>query len=156
MPGYEYFEEPYWILAELGRHFSHPPSIDEFKDQLDCSIDLIKESSDKAFFDRSPLDFLAYSLAIGEENDEEFNTEEWESKIAEISPMLDLIVYVPIENPDRILIPASEDKYFRKLVDEKLRELIMRDSREIVNTNVLEVTGTLSERLEKIKQFFEL
>jgi hypothetical protein len=155
MPGYESFEEPYWILAELGRHFSYPPSVDEFEDQLECSISLIKESSDKALFDRSPLDFLAYALAIAEENGEEFNSEQWESQITEILATLDLIVYVPIENPDQILIPASEDKDFRKLVDEKLRELLIRDSREIVNTNVLEVTGTLSERLAKIKHFLE-
>lgn len=153
MPGYECFEEPYWILAELGRHFAHPPSIDEFEDQLECSINLIKESSDEALFDRSPIDFLAYALAVAEQNSEEFNSEKWESQIAEILPSLDLIIYLPVENPDRILVPAAQDKYFRKLVDEKLRELIMRDSREIVNTNVLEVTGSLTERLKKIKQF---
>ena len=57
MRGYEYFDEPYWILTELGRHFSDPPTIDEFEDQLDYSIQLIKSSSHNALFDRSPIDF---------------------------------------------------------------------------------------------------
>lgn len=153
MQGYECFEEPYWILTELGRHFSDPPTIDEYEDQLEYLINLIKESSYNALFDRSPIDFLGYALAVAEENSEEFNNEKWESQIAKILPSLDLIVYLPLEDPDRIPVPASEDKYFRKLVDEKLRELIREDSREILNTKVLEVSGTIRERIMKIKKF---
>jgi len=156
MPEYESFEEPYWILAELGRHFSYPPSIDEFEDQLDFSIKLIKESPSNSLFDRSPLDFLAYAWAVAEMNSEEFDSEAWESKIEKIVPSLDLIVYVPLEHPDRIRIPASQDKEFRKLVDEKLRDLIMVDSHEIVNTKVVEVTGSIGERISKISPFISI
>lgn len=146
MPGYECFEEPYWMLAELGRQFSDPPTIDEFEDQLEFSINLIKGSTENALFDRSPLDFLAYALVL----DESFDSDRWESDIAKILPSLDLIVYVPLEKPDPIPLPASEDKYLRNLVDEKLRELLMEDTHGIVNTQVLEVTGPISERVAKI------
>ena len=151
--GYEVFEEPYWILTELGRHFSDPPTIEEFEEQLDYSIDLIKKSSRKALFDRCPLDFLAYALAIAEENSIDFDSEKWESRIAKTLPALDLILFLPLEDPDLIPVPPTEDKKFRKLVDEKLRELMIEDSRGIMKTKVLEVSGTISDRIDKIKQF---
>lgn len=151
MPEYEFFDEPYWILAELGRNYSIPPTIEEFEQQLEFSINLIKESPGKALFDRCPIDFLGYALVIAEENSEAFDWEKWESQIAKSLSSLDLIVFLPIETPDCISLPPSEDKYFRKLVDEKLRELILEDSCGIVKTKVLEITGTLSERVKKIK-----
>jgi hypothetical protein len=146
LPEYEVFEEPYWILSEMGRIFFHPPTVEEFEQQLDCSIDLIKKSSKNALFDGSPIDFLAYAMVISDE----FYSGEWEAKIAKAMKSLDLVVFLPIENPDRILIPASEDKDLRSMVDEKPRELILEDSLEIVTTKVLEVKGSLSERLKQI------
>lgn len=147
LPNYEFFEEPYWILSELGRTFSHPPTLEDFEEQLECSTNLLREAPSNALFDRCPIDFLGYALAIA---DEDF--EKWEAKIAQVLNFLDLIVFVPIETPDRILLPFSEDKELRFLVDEKLRELLMENSREIVNTKVIEVTGTVQERLKRIEQ----
>ncbi len=155
MPGYEAFEEPYWILTELGRPFSDPPTIEEFEEQLEYSIKLIEESPQRALFDRSPIDFLGYALVIAEENSEEFDTEKWESRIERVLPLLDLIVFLPLENPDRIPIPDSEEKYFRELVDKKLRDLIIEDTHGIMNRKVLEVTGTVSERVKKMKQYLQ-
>lgn len=150
MPGYEIYDEPYWALAELGRQFSDPPTIEEFEEQLDYSIDLIKHSPPMALFDRSPIDFLGYAQAIAEIKEIEFDAEKWESRIAMALPFLDLIVFLPLESPDCIPIPVSEDKHFRQLVDEKLRELITENS----PANVLEVTGTVEERVKKIKRYF--
>ena len=151
LPGYESFEEPYWILVESGRHFSDPPTIEEFEEQLAFSINLIKESSDNALFDRAHR-FSAYALAIAEENSEEFDSERWESQIGKALASLDLVVFLPLEHPDRIPVPHSEDKTFRDLVDEKLRELLIEDARAVMNAKVLEVTGTISERIKKIQQ----
>ncbi len=150
LPGYEIYDEPYWALAELGRQFSDPPTIQEFEEQLDYSILLIKQSPPLALFERSPIDFLGYAQAIAEINAIEFDGEKWESRITAALPFLDLIAFLPLESPDRIPIPASEDKYFRKLVDEKLRELIIENSLDLMTTNVLEATGTVEERVKKI------
>ena len=151
-PQYEVFDEPYWILSDLGHHFSDPPTIEEFQEQLECSINLIKQSSGNTLFDRSPIDFLGYALAIAEEHSEEFDHEKWVSQIEKPLSSLDLIVFLPIENPDRIPLPYSEDKHLRLLVDEKLKELILEDPYKIMNTEILEVTGTLNQRIKKIKQ----
>ncbi|MBS0653894.1 MAG: AAA family ATPase [Verrucomicrobia bacterium] len=152
MPGYEIYDEPYWALTELGRQFSDPPTIEEFEEQLDYSIALIKESANNSLFDRCPIDFLAYALAIAEMDCIEFDSETWELKIAKVLPSIDLLVFLPLENPDRIPVPASEDSLFRELADEKLRELILDNSRQMMTTKVLEATGILNERVKKIKQ----
>ncbi|HEY2810767.1 MAG TPA: AAA family ATPase [Rhabdochlamydiaceae bacterium] len=152
-PEYEVFDEPYWILTELGHNFSDPPTIEEFEEQLECSIDLLKNSSHNALFDRCPMDFLAYALAVAEENSIDIDSETWEERIANAMPSLDLVAFLPIEKPDRILIPSSEDKHFRKRVDEKLRELIMENALDIMDTKVVEVKGSISERFAKIKKY---
>lgn len=152
LPGYEIYDEPYWALTELGRQFSDPPTIEEFEEQLEYSIALIKESSTNAIFDRCPIDFLGYALAVAEIDAIEFDSETWESRIAKILPSIDLLVFLPLENPDRIPVPASEDRLLRELVDEKLRELIIENSRHIMTAKALEMTGSVDERVKEIKQ----
>jgi predicted ATPase len=117
LPKFEVFDEPYWMLSELGREFSDPPTIEEFEEQLDYSIELIEQSPVNALFDRCPIDFLGYSRVIAEETSDEFDQEVWEAKIGEALTYLDLIVFLPIETPDLIALPESEDKYFRIQVD---------------------------------------
>ncbi|QVL54991.1 MAG: hypothetical protein KFB95_06640 [Simkaniaceae bacterium] len=70
---------------------------------------------------------------------------------------LDLIIFVPIEYRDRIIVPPSQNLKMRAKVDEKLAELILDDSLGIVEgIEVLEVTGSLEGRVKIIKEKLSL
>ncbi len=59
---------------------------------------------------------------------------------------IDLLVFVPIEEPDRISCSESELPELRCLVNDILRDLISDFDIEII-----EVKGNLSERLKQIQ-----
>lgn len=154
LPGYSSVEEPYHLLEEDGYEFSNPPSLEDFEQQFNRSITIIKESRDNTIFDRCPLDYLAYALAIGEISslEEPIDTEGWIHMMEDAIQLLDLIVLVPIENRDRIPVPMSEDLKLRRDVDEKLKEILLEDSWGILEKiEVLEVTGSLEKRVKMVK-----
>ena len=153
---YEIVEEPYAVLEESGYDFSDPPSIEDFKQQLKCSTELIMNSPKKAIFDRSPIDFLAYALVKAEEDHDQCDMESWQTKIETAISEIDILVFLPIEYPDAIQLPKSEDQKLRSLVDEKLKELILDDSLGFLkDTDVLEVSGSLQNRINLILKFLE-
>ena len=153
---YQIFEEPYHLLEEDGYAFSDPPSIEDFEKQLECSIELIKSSPKNAIFDRSPFDFLAYALVIAEENHDHCDMETWQTQIEEIISHIDMLVFVPIEYPDSIKLPKSEDRELRYSIDEKIKELILEDSLGCLgDIAILEVSGTLQKRTDMVLNFLE-
>jgi hypothetical protein len=73
------------------------------------------------------------------------------SAMAFAADYLDAIVFCGIEEPDRIALPRSEDRRLRLAVDEKLRALILDDDLGILgDTNTIEVTGSVDERLAQV------
>ncbi|MBS3904746.1 MAG: AAA family ATPase [Simkania sp.] len=151
-PNYTSVDEPYFLLEEDGYEFSNPPSLEDFEQQLKRSVAVIEESRNNTIFDRSPLDYLAYALAIAESPSlgESIDTEEWIQMMQEAIRLLDFIIFVPIEN--RIPVPASEDLKLRMKVDEKLQEILLEDSLGILDEiEVLEVTGSLEKRAKMVK-----
>ena len=64
LEGYSAMDEPYFLLEQEGYNFSDPPVVEDFEEQFWYCLDLIEESGPKTLFDRSPLDFLAYAMAI--------------------------------------------------------------------------------------------
>ena len=146
LPNYTSIDEPYFLLEEEGYEFSNPPSLEDFERQLKHSIAEIKKSGKNTIFDRCPFDCLAYALAV----DESLDMDDWTQMIEGAIGRLDLIVFVPIEK--RILVPASEDLKLRRDVDELLQEMLLEDSLGILgDTEVLEITGSLSKRVEMLK-----
>lgn len=155
-PEYESFDEPYLILEEEGHEFSNPPTVEEYEEQLDYALSLINESGENTIFDRSPMDFLGYALVTAQMSGEDFDYEELVSKIEEGLSSLDAIIFLPIEEPDVIEIPRSEDRSFREMVDEKLKELILEDALGLFrDVEILEVTGTIDERTKSIEKFLQ-
>lgn len=149
LPDYTSIDEPYHLLEEEGYESSLPPSLEDFEQHLIRSINVIKESQNNTIFDRCPLDYLAYAQAIAETSSFEnpIDTESWIHIMEDAIQLLDLIVFIPLENPDRIPVPASEDLKLRANVDKKLQEILLNDSLEILDkTEVLEVTGILEKR----------
>ena len=146
-PSYVAREEPYFVLEEQGYEFSNPPSEEDFEAQVECSVKTILESPDNTFFDRCPLDFLAYALAVGK-----VDIESWIERMESAIELLDLIVFLPIENKDRIPIPVSEDLDLRERVNEHLQDFLLDDALGIIkNISVLEVMGSLEKRIKMVK-----
>jgi predicted ATPase len=141
LPGYEHMPEPYYVLEERGYAFSAPPTLDDYLEQLEYSITRISKSGDKIIFDRSPIDILAYIQAIGGAENMQFLFQ----KVQRAVTGLDLIVFVPIENPDIISCPVSDMPELRSQVNDILLEWIWDFGIETI-----EVNGTLPARREQV------
>jgi hypothetical protein len=147
LPKYSIIEEPYYLLEEEGYEFAEVPSLEDFELQLERAIECLEESGPDVVFDRCPADLLGYLLTLPDAGS--FDLERWLPRARRAVERLDLIVYLPIEEPDRIVLPRSQDAAFRRQVDEALREILLEDSLDF-DIDVLEVSGTPNERLRQV------
>ncbi len=147
LPDYIAVDEPYHILSEEGYEFAESPSIEDFELMLERSIENLNENEENVIFDRCPADILGYLLSHIDAGT--FDLAKWLSRIQSAIRKLDLIVFLPVEKPDRIVLPLSEDAEFRQRVDEKLREIILENSFHF-EVDVLEVIGNLQKRVEQV------
>ena len=146
LPRYELFVEPYQLLEEDGYEFAEEPSIEDFELQLSRSFQCVQESGTNAIFDRCSLDILGYLLTHREAGT--FQLANWMSRIQDCTAKLDLIVFVPIEEPERIAVPRSQAT-LRAEVDTVLREIIV-DNAYGFDVDVISATGTLRSRLQQV------
>jgi thymidylate kinase len=147
LPQYTTVEEPYQLLAEEGYEFAESPSIEDFELQLERSIETLVESGQNVIFDRCPADILGYLLSHTDA--EAFDLDAWLPRVQTAVRKLDLIVFLPIEEPDRIVLPLSQDAEYRQRVDEKLQEIILEDPFDF-EVDVLEVTGSPQMRVGRV------
>jgi predicted ATPase len=147
LPTYEVIDEPYYLLAEEGHEFAEMPCLEDFELQLERSIESMAEDEDDRIFDRCPADILAY--LITHRDSEGFDVERWLPRVRSAMERLDLIVFVPVEDPDRVTASEPDDAELRQRVDEKLREIVLEDRWEL-GVEVLEVTGTPRERVRQV------
>ena len=147
LPKYSVVEEPYRLLEEEGYEFVEMPSIEDFELQLERSIACLEENEANVIFDRCPADFLGYLLTYAEAK--YFDLEKWRPRVQAAVETLDLIVFVPVEERDRIPVPSSEDAELRMEVDEKLKEILLDDEFDF-DVDVLEVTGAPHERVQQV------
>ena len=138
LPGYLTVDEPYHLLMEEGHEF-------DFELQLERSIELLGGNEPDVIFDRCPVDMLGYLLV----HEEDFHLERWLPRVQAAIDTLDLIVFLPVEEPDRIELPPSQDAGFRLDVDQALKEIFLDGSLDL-EMDVLEVTGSLPERVEQL------
>ncbi|OJT26601.1 hypothetical protein BO221_00715 [Archangium sp. Cb G35] len=146
---YRVVDEPYHLLEEEGYEFASPPCLEDFLEQLRRSMELLEdeEGTRNVLFDRCPLDFLGYLLT--HEDSDSFELEEWLARVRSTIQTLDLIVFVPIEERDRIQLPAHEDAGLRREVDEKLAWILFDDPFEL-GMEVLPVHGSTSARVSQV------
>ncbi|HTF99631.1 MAG TPA: ATP-binding protein [Nitrospirota bacterium] len=147
LPDYTLMEEPYYQLTEEGHDFGELPSIEDFVLMLERSIENLDESAQNSIFDRCPADMLGYLLS--QSDAEAFDLKEWLPRALSAISKLDLIVFLPIETPDRIVLPLSQDIDYRERVDKTLQEIIV-ENRFSFAVDVLEATGSLHERVEQV------
>lgn len=146
--GHHRLQEPYVYMVEGGYTFSDPPSVEDYDEQLATLSDFLSDNED-TIFDRSPLDFLAYAQSVP--RGPAVNLARWRDVCEYPMSLVDVIVYCPIETPDRITVPLGESRKFRRRVDEKLRELVVEDTLDLIgDITVIEVSGSVDERVEQV------
>ncbi len=148
LPGWETFDEPYHSLLDEGHHFAAMPSVSEFEQLLERSLsDVNRPLPREVIFDRCPIDYLACLANRG--RPEDHLPRQWVAEVGEAISRLDLVVYVPIERPDRIPVHHEEGKAFRRRVDETIREMLVDDGWGFGAT-ALEVQGGVEDRVDQI------
>lgn len=146
-PRYVTVEEPYHLLEDEGYEHGDPPAIEDFVAQLGRSVAAIEEAGPRALFDRCPLDVIAYLGA--HEDAEAFELEAWRQRVRDAMRTIDLVVFVPIEVPDRVVVPAHEDRAYRRAVHERLEALVVEDALGC-EVDVLVVEGQIGARAAQV------
>jgi hypothetical protein len=124
LPAYKMVDEPYYELLDEGHIFADRPSVEDLLTQLERSIaQLTSDGAAGVLYDRCPADFLAYLSALKAHD----SVGEWIAPATDALRTLDLIVFVPIEQPDRIADVAGADG-LRRNVDTHIRQMLLDDS----------------------------
>ena len=147
LAAYAVVDEPYYLLEEEGHEVAEMPSLEDFELQLERSIECIVDSKDNQIFDRCPADILAY--LITHRDSDGFNIEPWLPRVRNAMERLDLIVFVPVEDPDRVILSESEEDELRQRVDEELRDIVLEDRWDF-GVETMEVAGTTRERARQV------
>lgn len=123
--------------------------MEDFLEQLRCSLAVLEDEGQDQLLDRCPLDFLGYLLV--HPDSESFDAEEWLDRVRSAVQKLDFIVFVPIEDPDRIRVSRSEEPAMRSQVDAKLQWLLHENPFHL-EVEVMTVEGRRGERVEQVLQ----
>jgi predicted ATPase len=147
LSGYTTVDEPYYLLEDEGYESSEAPSVDDFQVQLERSLVAVEEGEQNVLFDRCPVDILAYLLT--HEDASAFEVDEWLERTRDAMRTIDLIVFVPVEDRDRIALPSHEDRVYRLAVHERLHHLLVGDVLGF-EAEVLTVHGDVQERVDQV------
>lgn len=146
LPGHVLVPEPYRLLEDEGHDFADPPSVEDFVAQLERSLHCLTTHDGAAIFDRMPLDLLGYLDA--HEDGGTVDVDDWLSRIRAAVATLDLIVFVPIETPDRLPV-AREERRYRARIDGALRTLVLDDPHDL-GVATIEVAGAVDARVRQV------
>ncbi|GLQ53791.1 AAA family ATPase [Devosia nitrariae] len=151
---YESVPEPYWLLAQNGMPFSDGPTVADLEEQLrqSCKLILDETRGRNVIFDRSPLDFLAYlDVVSAGEGFEWLPDGRLLSRIGRALASLDLVVFVPLTQPDEIAV-AIEYPQLRSRVDTRLKAMLRDDDLGLLERGprVVQVSGSREERVLRV------
>lgn len=152
LPTYVPVDEPYYLLAEEGHECAEMPSLEDFELQLERSIESVLASEENQLFDRCPADILAYLTT--HEDSAGFDLEQWLPRARAAMQRLDLVVFVPVEDPDRVVVTGQDDRDLRERVDAELREVLL-DDRWGFGVEVAEVSGSAGQRARQVLALIE-
>jgi hypothetical protein len=142
-------DEPYYLLEEEGYEFGFPPSLEDYRALLACSVRSMTAPLPAAgvVFDRTPLDYLAYLAATGADPAGEAGTVALRAALAR----LDLLVITPVTAETERVLPAAEMPALRSRVNEALLDLVYDDPLGAwEDIPVLELSGPLDGRLDAV------
>ena len=150
LPGALVVPEPYRLLEEDGHEFAEMPSVEDFELQLERSIQSVQEGGASRIFDRCPLDILGYLNTHPDAS--AFQLADWWPRIQEAMATLDVVAFVPIEEPDRMAVSDSEMQ-LRGAVDEALRDIILDDAYGL-EFDAITTTGSTAARVLQVMAVF--
>lgn len=153
---YVHIPEPYELLGEV----YEDPSVDDFHRQLEVSVETLRAYAlgANAIAERSPLDFVAYILALHDLRRGGRAFPPIEPAIALAAAGLahvDLLVVLPLHDSDGIVCPGEEDVGLRDAMNERLLELITTDEFDLLSggkIRVIEVEGSPRRRLAAVER----
>ena len=141
-------DELYYMMVAEGYAFGELPAADDFEEMLDRSLDVLRATSTPdAIFDRCVVDYVGYLIALGA--DDRAASDDRLDRITRGIASLDLIVFVPIERPDRIDVSVTDHRRLRRRVDVSLRDLLVEDSWGF-GGNVVVVSGGPDDRVRQV------
>lgn len=149
LPHYATVDEPYDLLEEDGYESAEKPSVEDFEAQLERSLVSLQEPGANVLFDRCPADILAYLLA--HDDGAGFDVDEWLERVVKAMRTLDLVVFVPVESPDRIAVLAQDDRALRMAVHDTLEDLLLEE-RYAFEVEVLRVQGDPQQRAQQVME----
>ncbi|HEY2278309.1 MAG TPA: AAA family ATPase [Streptosporangiaceae bacterium] len=147
LPGHLVVEEPYCVLEEAGYEFGLPPSTEDYRALLDCSVRSLRTPPlrPEVIFDRTPLDYLAYLAVTGAGPSDQADA----APLRRACSSLDLLVITPITAEQ--LLPPADLPALRSQVDDLLLELVYDDPLDLWgDIPILELTGPLDGRLDAV------
>jgi hypothetical protein len=152
LPGHEGVPEPYEVLEEHGYKFGLPPTVEDYRAQLDQAMVSLRLPVEHLVFDRTPLDFLAYLKATGCEVEGEASTD----ALVPLFASLDALIVLPVtaEMTDRL--PAPELPALQDAVNNALLMLVYDDPLNAwSDVPILELDGPLDGRTEHVLQLLD-
>ena len=148
LPGYAIAEESYFALGAEGHAFAALPSRDDFELMLERScLTVVANDAPNLLLDRCPADYLGYLVAAP--GPLSVVLDRWFERASTAMRTLDLVVFVPVEDPDRIDPSTIEHRRLRRRADDALREIVVEDTWGFMPA-VIEVTGTIDERVKQV------
>lgn len=163
-PDFAHEPEPYTVLQEdYGEVFTADPSADDFYRQLEFNIDRLRryQPSERVIYERCPIDFIAYLLALSDlriDNEATLLVERSFDMVKDGIELLDLIVFLPLDGMDSNGIFNAEDQELRIAVDGWLVDILRGDDLNIFSCGhpmILEARGSTEERLLQIESLLE-
>lgn len=151
--------EPYEALQDLyGEAFAAEPSADDFYRQLEYHLERLHQYrlGDRVIFERSPVDYPAYLLALGDLDRDTADARLAKRSIAMARDgiaQIDVIVYLPAEGWGGG-VPESEDPELRRAVDTRLEAILLEDDFSMFAANrplIVEAIGTTAQRLRTLE-----
>jgi len=153
-PDFAHEPEPYVTLQEnYGEVFPAEPSVDDYFQQLEFNVERLKlyKTGDRVIYERSPVDFLAYVLALYELQRERqacWFVEKSLHIVSNAVELLDLIVFLPLEDDEEFI--GSDDPELRSAVNSRLAGILCDGDFNVFQNNrpcILEARGSTAERL---------
>lgn len=161
-PDFAHEPEPYVTLQEdHGEIFPADPSVDDYFRQLEFNVERLRgyKAGDRVICERSPVDFLAYVLALYElqrERQAAWFVQRSLDITSTAVELLDLIVFLPLEDDDHLT--DSEDPELRGAVNSRLMGILCDGEFNLFQNNrpcILEARGSTAERLLTIEAAIE-
>lgn len=157
---YVHEPEPYeWLEDVYGEASGDEPTTDDFWRQLELSVDRLRQygRGAKMVAERSPVDFLAYMLALTDLGRAARDTQLVASAaelVASGLEHLDLLVVLPLNGRDGLAVPDAEDAELREAMNDRLLDLISTDEHAFFtggSPQLIEIHGTRAQRLRSLE-----